>query len=73
MKRQYRFLEYVGFQWIIQLYHDGILVESYKVYVDEIEDTEKMLLADGYTLGYTKQEVEEAKKRYEEMLENIIQ
>lgn len=73
MRRQYRFLEYIGFQWIIQLYHDGKPVESYKVYVDEIEDTEETLLADGYTLGYTKREVEGAKKRYEEMLENIIQ
>ena len=73
MRRQYRIIEPIGFKWIIQLYHDGKLVEFYKVYVDEVESIEESLLAKGYTYGYTKQEIEKVKKRYEEMLENIIQ
>lgn len=73
MKRQYRIVEYIGFKLIVQLYHDGKPLESYKIYIDERDDTEEKLLADGYTYGYTEREVKEAKNRYEEMLENIIQ
>jgi hypothetical protein len=73
MKLQYRYSDYTGFKWIIELYHDGELVKSYTVYLDELEDEEQNLVADGYTYGYTKEEVAEAKKKYEEMLSNIIQ
>ena len=31
------------------------------------------LEAEGYVYGYTKEEVEKAKKKYEDMLENIIE
>lgn len=73
MKKQYRFVEFVGFQWMIQLYHNGEYVESRKLYVDEVDDAEETLLAEGYTYGYTEEEVAEAKEKYEKMLSNIIQ
>ena len=72
MKLQYRYKEYIRFKWLLELYNDGKLIETLKIYVDELDEAEEKLLAEGYTYGYTKQEVAEAKKSYEEMLKNII-
>lgn len=73
MKLQYRYREYIGFKWILDIYNDGKLIESLKLYAHELEETEEKLLAEGYTYGYTEEEVAEAKAKYEEMLSNIIQ
>ena len=73
MKLQYRFAEYMGFKWILEIYHDGKLIESLKLYVNELEEAEEKLLAEGYTYGYTEEEVAKYKEKYEEMLNNIIQ
>ena len=72
MKRQYRYIESYGFKYIFQLYHDGELVESHTVYLDKLQDAIDAFEADGYTYGYTEQEVEKAKERYERMLRNKI-
>lgn len=73
MKLQYRYREYIGFKWLLELYNDGKLIETRKLYVYELEETEEKLLTQGYTYGYTEKEIAEAKEKYEEMLNNIIQ
>jgi hypothetical protein len=71
-KLQYRYEEYYPFQRIIKLYHDGELTEAYKVYADKLFDEIEKLEEQGYSRGYTKEEVAEAKERYEVMLKNVI-
>lgn len=73
MKKQYRSQHTYSFKVFIYLYHDGELVETKKFWEDDeylnfIENLE----LNGYTYGYKKEEVEEAKKRYEHMLNNMI-
>jgi hypothetical protein len=41
--------------------------------MDEADKYADQLEKDGYIYGYTKEEVEEEKERYERMLNNIIQ
>ena len=69
---QYKCKEYIGFKHIIQLYHDGELAKAYKIYTDELDDEIEKLEAQGYRLGYTKEEVKVAKERYAVMLKNVI-
>ena len=73
MRLQYRIIEYLGFQWIVELYHDGKLIKSYKVYVDELDEETKKLIEQGYEYGFTKKELQEAKERYESMLGYVIE
>lgn len=73
MKKQYRSQHTYSFKVFIYLYHDGELVETKKFWEDDeylnfIENLE----LNGYTYGYKKEEVEEAKERYEHMLNNMI-
>ena len=73
MKKQYR-KAYAGLNVYIYIYHDGKLAEKRKLWqgddaLNEIADLEK----DGYTYGYHKSEIEEAKERYEHMLANMIE
>ena len=72
MKLQYTCSEHTTFQYIIRLWFDGLLVKSYKVYLDELNDEIDKIEKQGYVLGYTREEVEEARLKYEEMLNNII-
>jgi hypothetical protein len=72
MKLQYRIVEYCGFQWLIKLYHDGKFIKSDKVYVDELDEETNKLVEQGYEYGFTKEEIQEAKERYESMLKHII-
>ena len=73
MKLQYRYYESFGFKYVIQLYRDGQLVESYKVYSIDLDDEIDKLESQGYVYGYTEDEVNKAKERYERMLNNIIE
>ena len=72
MRLQYRYFEYIGFQYMIQLYCDGWLVKSYKVYLDALDDELDKIEKQGYSYGFTEKEVNAAKERYEKMLSNII-
>lgn len=73
MKKQYHMSESYMFKITVKTYHDGVLVTSETLWCDEADEYADQLESDGYIYGYTEQEVEKAKKRYEEMLENIIQ
>lgn len=73
MKKQYRSQHTYSFKVFIYLYHDGELVETKKFWEDdEYLNFIESLELNGYTYGYKKEEVEEAKKRYEYMLNNMI-
>ena len=73
MKLQYRQIDIGGFKYRITLYHDGKFVEKRDVWLDDLEDEIDKLEARGYTFGYTKEEVEFARKLYESKLSNIIE
>ena len=72
MKLQYRQIDIGGFKYKITLYHDGKVVDKRYVWIDDLEDEVDKLEAQGYTFGYTKEEVERARKLYEDKLNNII-
>lgn len=72
MKLQYRYYEHLGFKYMIQLYCDGQLVKSYKVYSIDMDDEIEKLEEQGYSYGFTEKEVNKAKEQYERMLNNII-
>ena len=72
MRLQYRYCEYIGFQYIIHLYCDGWLVKSYKVWSTELDDEIEKIENEGYTYGYTEDELDEARAHYEKALDNII-
>ena len=72
MKLQYRYYEHIGFKYAVQLYCDGKLTKSYKVYSIDLDDEIDKLEGQGYVYGYTEEEVNKAKARYERMLDNII-
>lgn len=73
MKKQYRYIKTTLLRVHLDIYHDGELVGSKEMWLDEADNEMTKLKLDGYIYGYTQEEVEEAKNRYEEMLENIIQ
>lgn len=73
MKKQMQYMPYKWPYTIIRIYHDGQLVEEKILIQDEAVDYIEGLEQQGYTKGYTKQEVEESRKIYENQLQNIIE
>lgn len=70
MRKQYDIIEARWPYYDIDLYHDGIKVDSkHTAYVGEATEA---LEREGYTLGYTDDEIEKARKKYEHKLENRI-
>ena len=72
MKKQYRISNNIGFKKYIYLYHDGKLVKEYSLWDIDLDNEIDKLKAEGYTLGYTIYEVEEAKLKYENRLKNKL-
>lgn len=73
MNRQYRYYETTSFRYNIELYHDGKFIKVYKVWFgDELDNEIDRLEEQGYTYGFTEEEVEEARCRYERLLKNKI-
>ena len=58
--------------YLIELYHDGSLIKSYKVDRYKYGEENKKIKEQGYTFGYSEQEVERARNTYEYLLANII-
>lgn len=72
MKKQYRNTDSLFYRCYLYIYHDGILVDTKRYWYDELYEEIEKLEQDGYTYGYTREEVEKAKQKYENMLENVI-
>lgn len=72
MLKQYRLTREHNFKQTLELYHDGELVSSRTLWVDEREETMEELEAEGYTYGYTAVEIHRQKKIYEMMLKDAI-
>ena len=73
MKKQYRIVERHWPYYNLILYHDGVEVatrDSNQMTIGV--DTDK-LEEEGYTYGYTEEEIEKIRKKYERMLENRIE
>jgi hypothetical protein len=76
MRKQYRISELDWKTWRIDIYHDSVRVasETYlRIQDDEYNDRLDWLEEQGYTYGYTIEEVENAKKLYEHKLKNMIE
>lgn len=73
MRLQYRLFDTFN-AYNITLYHDGKIFKSYKVYKsnDEAFEEVERLKEIVYTYGFTKEEVEKQKEKYERMLNNMI-
>ena len=67
MLKQYRVREGKVFEYIIELYHDGKLVNTEKVWASDKAGKVNVLENEGYTYGYTAIEIQRQKKIYELM------
>ena len=57
-----------AFQRWVATYHDGVLIQRDKVWVDDYATYAYSLEEDGYELAYMKEEVQKAKEEYERLL-----
>ena len=73
MRKQYTFHAYAWGFYVIELYHDGVMTQAIKKDKADAEGYIDRLEAQGYTFGYTDKDIEEARKKYEHMLENRIE
>lgn len=73
MRKQYSFHEYAWGCYVIELYHDGFLMQEIQKDKADVNRYIDTLEARGYTYGYTDNEIEKARKTYEHMLENRIE
>jgi len=72
MRKQYWSQELLYGKYELRIYHDGKLIESKQLWLDEFIDETDRLEDDGYTPGCTQSEVDAAKARYENCLRNLI-
>lgn len=73
MKKQYDYYECRWPNYEIVLYHDGEKVGVEKKSLLECDEYLEELESQGYTRGYTAEDVEKARERYEHMYENRIE
>lgn len=72
MKKQYHISESHQFKRTVEVYHDGELISSERLWIDEADKYTDLLERDGYIRGYSQKEVDEVKRQYEEKLDNLI-
>lgn len=74
VRKQYRSYECPAFRYNVVRYHNGVEVDCVRKWLgDELDEYVDELKKQGYTYGYTKEEVEEARLRYERLYKNIIE
>lgn len=73
MKKQYDYYECRWPNHEIVLYHDGVKVGAERKGLLELDKYLEELEAEGYTRGYTEEDVEKARKRWEHIYENRIE
>lgn len=72
MRKQYDYYESRWPYYTIVLYHDGVKVGTERKSLHELDDYLEELESEGYTLGYTEEDVETARKEYENKRTNRI-
>ena len=72
MRKQYDIYECPSFCYNIVLYHDGMKVGVEKKSVLDCDEYVDELESRGYTRGNTKEDIENARQRYEFLYENRI-
>ena len=73
MKKQYDYYECRWPSYEIVLYHDGIKVGVERKSLLELGKYLEELEAEGYTRGYTEEDVEKARKKWKRIYENRIE
>lgn len=73
MRKQYRCIEGVWPAYRFNIYHNGVLSDSYTKLETEINDEKQHLESLGYTYGYTENEVKIAYSMFEHRAKNLIQ
>lgn len=73
MKKQYDYYESRWPNYKIILYHDGVEVAAEQKTLLELDKYLEELETKGYTQGYTEEDVEKARKRWEHIYENRIE
>lgn len=71
-KKQYRYNAGCFGKYYLYIYNDGKLIEKKILWGDEFDEEVDRLIEEGYTYGFTNDEVENAKQKYERMLLNVI-
>lgn len=72
MKKQYTIHESLFYRTTIRIYLDGKLAETFYKQKDEAEDFIKGLEVMGYTLAFTKEEIDKIKEQYEYMIDKVL-
>lgn len=73
MRKQYDYYECRWPGYKIALYHDGVQVGVECKSLHELDSYLEALEAEGYTQGYTEEDVEEARKEWEHIYANRIE
>lgn len=73
MRRQYRYVDIGRFKYRFYLYHDGELANNYDVWLDKLEEEIYKVEKQGYEYGYVAYEIQNAREKYEHMLERTIE
>lgn len=73
MKKQYDYYECRWPYYEIVLYHDGVKVGVERKSLHELDEYLEELEAEGYIRGYTEEDVEAARKKWEHIYENKIE
>ena len=73
MKKQYDYYEGRWPYYEIILYNDGVKVAVERKDLLQLDKYLEELKTEGYTRGYTEEDVEKARKRWEHIYENRIE
>ena len=72
MRKQYTIIDDVWSKKIVKTYHDGKIEETKLLWLNEVDEYIEQLEKDGYTFGYTQEQVNQARQDYEYKRANMI-
>ena len=72
MKKQYTIISHDWSKEIVKTYHDGKIEVTKLLWLDEVNEYIEQLEKDGYTFGYTQEQVNQARQDYEYKRANMI-
>lgn len=74
MRKQYYISESTFLKFCITLYHDGTQVDRVEKWAgDELNDYLEDIESQGYTQGYSKEEVDKAERKFKYLRDNLIE